>query len=154
MTPAGLLFRESGLGQRQTASRAQTHQPMAIPPTDVMTMNGKHLLSFAAALVLAAGACHRAEPGGLSPNTLRELAVPAAGLTEAEVIALNGAPDRREPTDAGEVWVYARLHPRGTGIESKTATVWFRDGVVVDAAVTTGFSTSVPTLPSPRAAHR
>lgn len=119
-----------------------------------MMMTRKHLLSFAAALVLAAGACHRAEAGGLSPNTLRDLTVPAAGLTEAEVIALNGAPDRRERADGGEVWVYARMHPRGTGIESKTATVWFRDGVVVDAAVMTGFSTPTPTVPPRRAAER
>jgi len=101
----------------------------------------------AAALVLAGAACHTAEPIHLSPNAMRELVLPSAGDSEAEVIALNGAPDRREPVDSLEMWIYARTRPAVPGLGSRTAMIWFRDGVVVRAEAMGGFSAPNPTVP-------
>jgi hypothetical protein len=101
----------------------------------------------AAALVLASAACHTAAPIGLSPNAMRELVLPTAGDSEAQVIALNGAPDRREPVDSLEMWIYARTRPAVPGLRSRTAMIWFRDGVVIRAEVMGGFPAPNPTVP-------
>jgi hypothetical protein len=105
------------------------------------------LRGAAAALVLANAACHTAEPIALSPNAMRELVLPTAGDSEARVIALNGAPDRREPVDGLEMWIYARTRPAVPGLGSRTAMIWFRDGVVVRAEAMGGFSAPYPTVP-------
>jgi hypothetical protein len=101
----------------------------------------------AAILVLASAACHTAAPIDLSPNAMRELVLPIAGDSEAEVIALNGAPDHREPVDSLEMWIYARTRPPVPGLGSRTAMIWFRDGIVVRAEAMGGFSAPNPTLP-------
>jgi hypothetical protein len=101
----------------------------------------------AATLVLASAACHTAEPINLSPNAMRELVLPTAGDSEADVIALNGAPDRREPVDSLEMWIYARTRPAVPGLGSRTAMIWFRDGIVVRAEAMGGFSAPQPTVP-------
>jgi hypothetical protein len=110
----------------------------------------------AAALVLASAACRTTEPIHLSPNAMRELVLPTAGDTEADVIALNGAPDRREPVDSLELWVYARTRPPVAGLGSRTAMIWFRNGVVVRAEAMGGFSAPYPMVapaaPPPAAA--
>jgi hypothetical protein len=101
----------------------------------------------AATLVLASAACHTTQPIGLSPNAMRELVLPTAGDTEAQVIALNGAPDRREPVDSLEMWIYARTRPAVPGLGSRTAMIWFRDGIVIRTEAMGGFSAPNPTLP-------
>lgn len=101
----------------------------------------------AATLVLACAACHTAEPINLSPNAMRELVLPTAGDSEAQVIALNGAPDHREPVDSLEMWIYARTRPAVPGLGSRTAMIWFRDGIVIRAEAMGGFSAPNPTFP-------
>jgi hypothetical protein len=106
------------------------------------------LLRIAAvAVAIASSACHHAERLDLDPDAMRELVVPAIGQTEAAVVALNGGPDHREKADDGEMWVYARTLPAVGDLRSRSAIVWFRDGVVVRVGVSGGFSAPNPTFP-------
>lgn len=107
------------------------------------------LRTAALALAMAASACTHAAPAGLNPNAMRELIAPAVGQTRAAVAELNGAPDRVEQTDGGEMWVYARTRPAVPELRSRSAIVWFRDGVVIRVAESGGFSAPQPTLPTP-----
>ncbi|HEX6039416.1 MAG TPA: hypothetical protein VFZ20_15295 [Longimicrobium sp.] len=110
---------------------------------------------LAAALLLAGGACAHEPPIALSPNLMRDIAVPALGETAAAVATANGEPDAREPTaDGRELWVYARLVPGAPPFRSRTASIWFRDGVVTDVRTTEGGTGPVPTFPLPEAASR
>jgi hypothetical protein len=115
------------------------------------------LLLFGAA-VLALGACHRAEtPHGPEPLVVGEVVIPAAGQSQAEVVAMNGQPERRETVDGGEVWVYSRLIPDGLVLRSRTAQVRFRDGIVVGVGESTSTWTPNPTFPereAQAAAHK
>jgi hypothetical protein len=113
-----------------------------------------NLLRIAAvALAIAGGACRTAAPADLNPNAMRELFVPAVGQTEAAVVKLNGAPDHREQVDGLEMWVYARTLPAVPELRSRSAIVWFRDGVVVKVGTSGGFSAPNPTFPAPQPAH-
>ena len=117
---------------------------------------GKNALRCgAAALLIAASACAHQSPAGHSPILMRDVAVPALGETVAMVAAANGEPDAREQTaDGRELWVYARLVPGAPPYTSRTATVWFRDGVVVGARTGDSMSPPVPTVPATAASSR
>jgi hypothetical protein len=104
----------------------------------------------AVAVMLASSACQRAEPIHLNPNAMRELFVPVVGQTQAAVAELNGAPDHIKQTDSLEVWVYARTLPAVPELRSRSAIVWFRDGVVVRVGTSGGFSAPQPTFPAPQ----
>lgn len=104
----------------------------------------------AAVLMATSSACRHAEPIHLDPNAMRELFVPALGQTQAAVVELNGDPDHREQTGGLEMWVYARTLPAVPELRSRSALVWFRDGVVVRIGESGGFSAPQPTLPAPR----
>lgn len=101
----------------------------------------------AVALMAATSACRHEQPGGLSPNLLRALVVPAPGQTDSAVVAMNGAPDLREHVADRELWVYNRAAPDGLGLRRTTAAVWFREGIVVDVNVTSSVFTPSPTIP-------
>jgi hypothetical protein len=103
----------------------------------------------AAALLIGASACVQHRQAELSPDLMRVIAVPAVGETAAAVAAANGAPDAREQArDGRELWVYARLVPGAAPYTSRTASIWFRDGVVVDVRTRDSFSPPVPTVPA------
>jgi hypothetical protein len=108
------------------------------------------LLGMTVALAAATGACRYETPIGLNPNAMRELSIPAVGQTQAAVVELNGGPDHREKTDSLEMWVYARTLPPVDGLQSKSAIIWFRDGVVVRVGASGGFSAPNPTFPPPQ----
>lgn len=111
-------------------------------------MKSSSPLLLLATAVLALGGCHRAEaPGRPEPLALGEVVVPVAGQSQAQVVALNGQPERREIVDGREMWVYSRLVPDGVALRSRTAQVWFRDGVVVQVGESSSLWTPNPTFP-------
>lgn len=117
-------------------------------------MKSSSALLLLAAAVLAGGACHRAEaPRAPGPLALGEVVVPAAGQSQAQVVALNGQPERREAVDGGEVWIYSRLVPKGKVLRRRTAQVRFRDGIVVEVGESTSTWTPNPTFPEHPSAH-
>lgn len=115
-----------------------------------MRPRSKLLRLAAAVLTVLGGACYSPAPIQLAPNAMRELVLPAAGQTEAAVVALNGDPDHREQVGGLEMWVYARTLPPVADLRSRSALVWFRDGIVVRAGLSGGFSAPNPTFPTPQ----
>lgn len=107
-------------------------------------------IAAAVALMAGSGACSHAGPEGLSPSLMRELHPPEIGQTRAEVVALNGEPDRVEQADGLEIWVYARTLPATADLRSRSAILWFRDGAVVRVGTSGGFSAPNPTFPAPQ----
>lgn len=105
-------------------------------------------------LTVGMGACHSPAPIQLAPNAMRELVLPTVGQTEAAVVALNGDPDHRQQVDSLEMWVYSRTLPPVGDLRSRSALVWFRDGIVVRAGLSGGFSAPNPTFPAPQPEER
>ncbi|HST59677.1 MAG TPA: hypothetical protein VLK84_13330 [Longimicrobium sp.] len=111
-------------------------------------MKSSSALFLLAAAVLALGGCHRAEaPRGPEPLAVGKVVVPAAGQSQAQVVALNGQPERREAVEGGEVWIYSRLMADGLVLRSRTAQVRFRDGIVIEVGESTSAWTPNPTFP-------
>lgn len=98
-------------------------------------------------LALTVSGCHRADDGGLSPRIAQPFIIPSPGTAADSVLAVNGPPDRRERSDSLDFWVYARSVPEGTVLRNRTATVWFRRGVVVRTDVRDVHVVPTPTIP-------
>ena len=105
------------------------------------------------ALLPASAACRWERPVQLAPNAMRGLIVPEVGQTQAAVVQANGEPDHREQVGGLEMWVYARTLPPVADLRSRSAIVWFRDGEVVKAGISGGFSAPNPTFPAPQPAR-
>ncbi len=117
-------------------------------------MKSSSPLLLLAAATMALGGCHRAEaPRAPEPLALGEVVVPTAGQSQAQVVALNGQPERREAVDGGEVWIYSRLVPDGLVLRRRAAQVRFRDGIVVEVVESTSDWTPNPTFPEWPVAH-
>jgi hypothetical protein len=101
-----------------------------------------------AALVLGPSACAHTREEAPSPLVTQEFVIPDAGVSQDSVLALNGAPERREQVDDQEMWVYSRFQPEGSRLRSKVTTVWFREGVVHRTEVREGGAVPTPTFPA------
>lgn len=100
--------------------------------------------------MLGLGGCHRAAaPGGPEPLIVGKVVTPLVGQSQAQVVALNGHPERRETVDGGDVWIYTRIVPDGVALRMQTAQVWLRDGIVVKVGERTRHWTPNPTFPGP-----
>lgn len=111
-----------------------------------MPLRTSKLLAPLAALALAACAGRSAPPAASPVDALayRPLALPALGDSRDAVLALNGAPTRREDDRGEEVWVYVTTSPSVHGLPpSRAIAVCFRGDRVVRTQELPAFNAGV-----------